>query len=304
MSNPEDEPLGGKPILPAPTAAAQRRAHPLFTRYLAETRSDTVDERSDRGQTDWAPTPHDEPTRIVHRASLVSTPLPIGDDDAPTRTQRPFPNMRFESGRRYDEIIAFIQAVAGPLEQTPGVPALYGEHEPDSGVSSLPPAFGDDESMRFDDDDSTHVDDHELARLDALANPVEPTVIARVPEAAVEPTAGARRDRPPPFAPMVRPSPPPRRGPDAVDQASLESMVDTSMLVANPDGSAAFEIAFDDEVFQNLACTISVTPQGVVATFKAPDVNTRRLLEAEAGKLRVRLSERGLRVAEVRVESE
>lgn len=318
MSNPEDEPLGGKPILPAPTFAAQRRAHPLFKRYLAETRSTTVDERSDGGQTDWAPTPHDAPTRIVHRSSLVSTPLPI--DDAPTRTERPFPNMRFESGRRYDNIIAFIQAVAGPLEQTPTAPVHYGEQESDSGVSSLPPAFGDydsgpfadDEPMAFDEHESTRVDEDELARLDALANPVEPTVIARVPEvkaeareAGVEPTVvGTRPDRPPPFAPMVRPSPPPRKGPESVDQATLESMVDTSMLVANPDGSAAFEIAFDDDVFQNLACSISVTPQGVVATFKAPDVNTRRLLEAEAGKLRVRLSERGLRVAEVRVESE
>ena len=81
-------------------------------------------------------------------------------------------------------------------------------------------------------------------------------------------------------------------------------MVDTTMLIANPDGTAAFEIAFDDEVFQNLACSITVGPAGIIATFRAPDVNTRRLLEAEAGKLRVRLSERGLKVAEVRVESE
>jgi hypothetical protein len=88
-----------------------------------------------------------------------------------------------------------------------------------------------------------------------------------------------------------------------VDEAALAQLVDTSMLVANPDGTAAFEIVFDDEVFQNLACSISVGPQGVVATFRVADANTRRLLEAEAGRLRVRLSERGLKVAEVRVES-
>ncbi len=282
MSNPEDEPLGGKPVLPVPSPAAQRRAHPLFTRYLAETRSDPSAERSEEGQTDWAPTPHDEPTRIVHRSSLVTAPLVMGDDEAPTRAQRAFPTMRFSSGRRYDNIMAFIQAMAGPLEQTGGASAAaFDDGEPDSGVSALPPAFG------YDEDESTRVDADELARLEALANPAP-----QVP------------DRPPPFAPMVRPSPPPRRGPESVDEASLASMVDTSMLIANPDGTAAFEIAFDDDVFRNLACSITVGPAGVIATFRASDVNTRRLLEAEAGNLRVRLSERGLKVAEVRVESE
>lgn len=292
-NNPEDEPLGGKPILPAPSAHAQRRASPLFARYLAETRSDPYDERSEEGSTDWAPTPHDEPTRIVARSAI--SPLAIRDDESPTRAQRAFPTMRFASGRRYDQTLAFIQAMAGPLAHAEPPPDRIDEDEPDSGVSALPPAFDD----VYDADDSDRVDADELARLEALANPedepsFEPTHVAVIPPA----------DRPPPFAPMVRPSPPPRRGPEAVDQDALQSMVDTSMLIANPDGTAAFEIAFDDEVFQNLACSISITPAGVVATFKVSDANTRRLLEAEAGKLRVRLSERGLKVAEVRVESE
>ncbi len=288
MSNPEDEPLGGKPVLPVPSPAAQRRAHPLFTRYLAETRSEPVPERSEEGQTDWAPAPHDEPTRVVHRASLMTTPLAMSDDESPTRAQRAFPSMRFSSGRRYDNIIAFIQAMAGPLEQSPAQPALrMDESDADSGLSALPPAF-DAADADVTEVDATEVDADELARLDALANPEPPQM----------------PNRPPPFAPTVRPSPPPRRGPGAVDEASLASMVDTSMLVANPDGTAAFEIAFDDEVFQNLACSITIGPAGVIATFRAPDVNTRRLLEAEAGNLRVRLSERGLKVAEVRVESE
>ncbi|MEZ0312092.1 MAG: hypothetical protein ACAI38_09965 [Myxococcota bacterium] len=284
MSNPEDEPLGGKPVLPVPSPGAQRRAHPLFTRYLAESRSDPSAERSEEGQTDWAPTPHDEPTRVVRRSAVVAAPLAMSDDESPTRSQRAFPAMRFSSGRRYDDIIAFIQAMAGPLEQAVDPPPRgMDASDPDSGVSALPPAFAP-----YDDDEGTQVDDDELARLEELANP----------------TAAELPHRPPPFAPMVRPSPPPRRGPESVDEASLASMVDTTMLIANPDGTAAFEIAFDDEVFQNLACSITVGPAGIIATFRAPDVNTRRLLEAEAGKLRVRLSERGLKVAEVRVESE
>lgn len=276
MSKPEDEPLGGKPILPVPSEAAQKRAHPLFNRYLAESRGDA--ERSEEGQADWEPSPHDEPTRIVSRSSMVSTPLPMSEDDSPTRAQRAFASMRFASGRRYDQTLAFIQSMAGPL---PGV--------------EDPVAFVDDADVYpdvgADYDAPQDVDADELARLDALAG-VERTVVAPAP------------DRPPPFAPMVRPSPPPRRGPETVDDASLASLVDTSMLIANPDGSAAFEIAFDDEVFQNLACSITVGPEGVVATFKVSDPNTRRLLEAEAGNLRVRLSERGLRVAEVRVVTE
>jgi len=40
----------------------------------------------------------------------------------------------------------------------------------------------------------------------------------------------------------------------------------------------------------------------VVATFRVHDVNLRRLLEAESGRLRVGLEARGLKVAEIRVE--
>lgn len=181
------------------------------------------------------------------------------------------------------------------------------------------PAYSADDSV------DAAIDAHELARLEALSAdpsgsryrpapvPVidETTNVVYDPEVhhVPRPAAQSAGDdevtlarRPPPFAPMVRPSPPKRTGPAQVDEASLSAMVDTSMLVASPDGSASFEIAFDHEVFNNLACSITVTPAGVVATFKVEDANTRRLLEAEAGRLRVQLADRGLKVADVRVE--
>jgi hypothetical protein len=347
MSKPEDEPLGGKPMLPAPSPEAQRRAHPLFSRILAEQRS----ERTQEGQAEWRPTPHDDPTRVTNRDSIMielarrkrerdlhhgmppAPPLeaadappesmsavatdpyaalpdafPASDDpdsgvhdvstraargrdmimhDEPTHSRRAFPPMHFASGRRYDATLAFIQAMAGPLEQT-GMVTQYNDAMTYRDTPARP-------QMAVA---STDVDDDELARLARLSEGLPPPP----PDDNEEDAPTMVVSRPPPFAPMVRPSPPARKGVEQIDQDTMSAMVDTSMLVTNPDGSAAFEIAFDDEVFQNLACTIAVGPAGIVATFKAPDANTRRLLEAEAGRLRVRLSDKGLRVAEVRVE--
>jgi hypothetical protein len=234
MSNPEDEPLGGKPILPPPSREARDRAHPLFTRLV------------------------NERTRTV--------------EAEPTRVAQPVVRPTFEGGRRYDATLAYIEATTGPVSSAIATPARPGM---DVGASA-----GTTADLGADADEDINA--AELARLDALAS--EPL------------------QRPPPFAPMVRPSPPKRTGAERVDQATLSGIVDTSMLVASPDGSASFEIAFDDEVFQNLACSITVTPAGVIATFKVEDANTRRLLEAEAGRLRNQLADRGLRVADVRVE--
>ncbi|MEM6732867.1 MAG: flagellar hook-length control protein FliK [Myxococcota bacterium] len=107
--------------------------------------------------------------------------------------------------------------------------------------------------------------------------------------------------RPPVGAAQIRPSAPARPAPEAIDQSLLETLADNALLHQNPDGTAAFEISFHDEVFQDLACSIHIDGGEVVATFRATDANTRRLLESEAGRLRVRLEDRGLRVKEVLV---
>jgi flagellar hook-length control protein FliK len=89
-----------------------------------------------------------------------------------------------------------------------------------------------------------------------------------------------------------------------VSQDLLESAADSAMLRTEPDGTTSFDIAFSDELLSDVACRVTVAGGRVVAIFRVKDDNTRRLLEAEAGRLRVRLEERGLRVEEVRVEVE
>ncbi len=63
-----------------------------------------------------------------------------------------------------------------------------------------------------------------------------------------------------------------------------------------------FDISFSDDVFVDLRCRITIADGVVAAVFFAPDVHTRRLLEAESGRLRVSLEERGLRVSAIKIE--
>jgi hypothetical protein len=116
--------------------------------------------------------------------------------------------------------------------------------------------------------------------------------------------SGSLPPRPPPGTPFVRPAVSRPAGPETLSQDLLESAADSAMLRTDPDGTTSFEIAFSDELFSDLACRVTVAGGRVVAIFRAQDDNTRRLLEAEAGRLRVRFEERGLRVEEVRVEVE
>lgn len=106
-------------------------------------------------------------------------------------------------------------------------------------------------------------------------------------------------DRPPPGVPIIRP--PARRRyqpPPALDEL-LETTADSLLVVTNPDGSTAFDISIRDDVFDELACRIAIRDRRVTATFRVADANLRRLLEAEAGRLRARLSDRGLTVDEI-----
>ncbi len=109
-----------------------------------------------------------------------------------------------------------------------------------------------------------------------------------------------RPGRPPPGAPTVRP-PAKRQKAEPVPQDLLESTADSMLLVSEPDGSSAFEVSIRDDLFDELTCRISWRDGGLVAEFRAADVDLRRLLAAESGRLRVRLEEKGIRVAEVLV---
>lgn len=128
--------------------------------------------------------------------------------------------------------------------------------------------------------------------------PVDPAVASDV-GSEPEPTLTPRY--PPLGSPAVRPSAPARPAPTPVDQSLLEGMAENALVLHGPDGAASFEISFHDDVFSDLACCVSVEDGQVVATFRVCDVNTRRLLEAESGRLRSQLEERGLKVRAVRV---
>lgn len=161
----------------------------------------------------------------------------------------------------------------GPSRQYPVAWALWGRGTQTSGASSA---------------DDAH----------ARARPADPTTTTQ----AVPPPPTELAVRPPPGRPTVRGAVRTRPAPTAVPASTLlAETTDAALLVASPDGAQSMQLSIRDDVFAQLQCNIEVGPQGVVATFYAQDVNTRRLLAAESDALRLRLEARGLSVAAVRV---
>ena len=81
-----------------------------------------------------------------------------------------------------------------------------------------------------------------------------------------------------------------------------EDAAKRAFLAENPDGTHGFQVEIKDELFDNLRCTINLLDDGKVqAIFHVHDDNLRRLLEAESGRLRSQLEEKGLKVSEVTV---
>lgn len=215
----------------------------------------------------------------VRRAADLARGL---DASPPADPVEAAPPRRPGALRRYDATLRYIAAAVGSSRDAVDSDLM------DS--SDIEPSLDDELALA-----SEHASDVELTDDDLL----------ELEEAHVEPLhedVEQSAARPPPFAPTIRPSPPPRRGRAAIDEGALASLADAGMLISEPDGSASFEIAFNDEVFSELACRISFKDGGVTATFRAPDANTRRLLEAEAGRLRVQLEERGIKVRDIAVE--
>ncbi len=108
-------------------------------------------------------------------------------------------------------------------------------------------------------------------------------------------------ERPPAGAPAVRPSVQESAPAMRASSDLLEQTADAAMLQTSPDGAVSFDISISDDVFNDLACRIGVANGEIVATFFAADPNTARLLEAEAGRLRVQLEKKGMRVSRVDV---
>jgi hypothetical protein len=118
-----------------------------------------------------------------------------------------------------------------------------------------------------------------------------------------EPTSPGRPvpNRPPAGAPTVRKSVARPPAPASSPTQLPGSKEDTAVIYTDEAGNRTFQINFHDDVFSHLACSVAFIDGRVVATFTVQDDNTRRLLEAEKGRLRASLESRGLRVQDVRV---
>ena len=82
----------------------------------------------------------------------------------------------------------------------------------------------------------------------------------------------------------------------------VEDAAKRAFLAENPDGTHGFQVEIKDELFDNLRCSINILEDGKVqALFHVQDDNLRRLLEAESGRLRAQLEDKGLKVSEVKV---
>ena len=109
--------------------------------------------------------------------------------------------------------------------------------------------------------------------------------------------------RPPPGMASVRPSAPKPAKSERADADVLAQAADQAFFSTSESGVATFELMISDELFDNLRCSISVGKNGVEAVFHVGgDVDLRRLLESESGRLRAALEAKGLRSISVRIE--
>jgi len=110
--------------------------------------------------------------------------------------------------------------------------------------------------------------------------------------------------RPPPGLASVRPSVPAPQLVSRADDQVLATAAESAFFSANDAGEATFDLMISDELFENLRCSITVGRNGVAAIFHVgDDVDLRRLLEAESGRLRASLEARGLRSVSVTIEN-
>ena len=110
-------------------------------------------------------------------------------------------------------------------------------------------------------------------------------------------------ERPPPGVASVRPSVPMPAKDERADADVLAQAADSAFFSTSESGDAIFELMISDDLFDNLRCSICVSKRGVEAVFHVGgDVNLRRLLEAESGRLRASLEAKGLKAVSVRIE--
>lgn len=111
-----------------------------------------------------------------------------------------------------------------------------------------------------------------------------------------------------PLAPLspaahVRPSvaAPKRPSAPADLEPPLAAGARAALFFQSGEHEQTFDIALDEALLGNVRCRISLGPDGVDATFVVDDVNQRRLLDGESARLRQSLTDKGLKVRQVRV---
>jgi hypothetical protein len=319
-------------VLPAPDEAARQRAKPLFDRFVAQLREQPGSARG----ADWEP---DAPAEAAPIAALFAggrhydlalsllPQLPHGgsrcaavpqDSDAPDARAAPAPARLGAAAAALAPALPSLPAGAARNPRTrPGLPAQYGGIRP-SQDGLLP----EPESLEaVESGDPMRRASVSLRSASAAAG--DPALRGSMPSRAAETatpvnrvpvllegdeTVGMQRASLPPLLPRPPPGAPALRAPvrstvvvqpDA--EALLSQTAETALLRTEDNGAMSFDVAFVDDVFVDLACTVSVHRGRATATFRVRDDNARRLLEAEAGRLRTGLEARGLKVTEVRV---
>ena len=111
--------------------------------------------------------------------------------------------------------------------------------------------------------------------------------------------------RPPHGAALIRPS-------LKTGRATSQTRQDAEVLAGaakyaylhEGDSGMSISLGINESLFEDLACEVAVDDGVVRATFSVgDDVNLRRLLEAEKGRLRSALEARGMRKVEVVIKS-
>ena len=271
MASDSVPPGGHPPQLPPPGAAAQARAKQLFGQLLGDIRTLAA-----------APSTSSRLFAGVRCYDVALSLLPdmapagvVPQASPPSKGPRPPPTVlpyaAFKTHVRPaqsllpegDEPAADGRASAAARPR--GGPAPLLGQKPPAGVDTqLEPTMAA----------AAHFGPQPLPARPPSGVPAVRRAVARPPEAAPQPISGN--------TPPLRPQ-------------------DTATLHTAADGTMALSMVLHDPELGELACDIAVSEGRATATFTVTDVNTRRLLEAEAAKLRLGLEKQGLRDAAIRV---
>jgi hypothetical protein len=84
--------------------------------------------------------------------------------------------------------------------------------------------------------------------------------------------------------------------------ALAEDLLEIAAVGKDPNGLTEMHLVFKEDVLRGLVCKLRFQPEGLHATFVAPDDSVRRYLESTAPDLVERMRRRGMRVAGWEVE--